>query len=65
MTETTTPEITARLGYLREQIDAECISQGEVIELQELAPHIDRGDVQLLGWAGVPEFDEDGEVADD
>lgn len=46
----------ARLEYLRGQIRAECISWGEVIELQGLAEHIDRSDVELLEWAGVPEF---------
>jgi hypothetical protein len=52
-------DIRARLEYLRSQIDAECISQGELIELQGLAEHIEPGDVQLLAWAGVPEFPED------
>jgi hypothetical protein len=50
-------DIPARLEYLRSQIEAECISTGELIELQGLAEHIDRGDVQLLEWAGVPEFE--------
>lgn len=45
-----------RLEYLRGQIDAECISYGEIAELQGLAASIDPGDVQLLQWAGVPEF---------
>jgi hypothetical protein len=44
-----------RLEYLRSQIDAECISWGEIAELQDLAEHIAPGDVQLLEWAGVPE----------
>jgi hypothetical protein len=52
----------ARLEYLRTQIDAECISQGELIELQGLAEHIEPGDVQLLEWAGVPEFPEEPET---
>lgn len=51
--------IETRLEYLRTQIKAEKISTGELIELQGLADHIDRGDVLLLQWAGVPEFDED------
>lgn len=46
----------ARLEYLRSQLDAECISMGELIELQGLAEHIAPGDVQLLEAAGVPEF---------
>lgn len=48
-----------RLEYLRTQIEAERISTAEIIELQGLAEHIDRADVLLLQWAGVPEFDED------
>lgn len=52
----TTPEISERLEYLRGEIDAERISYGELHELQGLAEHIDPGDVQLLEWAGVPEF---------
>jgi hypothetical protein len=55
-----------RLEYLRGQIDAECIAWGEIAELQGLAAYIDPGDVQLLEWAGVPEFSdgaEDGEVS--
>lgn len=51
--------IRLRLEYLRGEIDAERISYGEIIELQGLADHIDSGDVQLLEWAGVPEFPED------
>ena len=51
--------VTARLEYLRGQIEAEAISYGEIVELQSLAPHIDRGDVQLLEWAGVPEFEDE------
>jgi hypothetical protein len=45
----------ARLEELRAQIDAECISYGEIAELQGLAKYIDKGDVQLLEWAGVSE----------
>ncbi len=44
-----------RLEYLRSQIDAECISMGELHELQGLADQIDPSDVILLEWAGVPE----------
>ncbi len=41
----------------------ECV--GELHELQGLAEHIEPGDVQLLEWAGVPEFpDEDAEQID-
>ncbi len=48
-------EIAQRLEYLRAQIEGECISYGEIAELQNLAPHIRAGDVVLLEWAGVPE----------
>jgi hypothetical protein len=48
-----------RLEYLREQIEAERISTGELIELQGLADRIEPGDNLLLEWAGVPEFPED------
>ena len=46
-----------RLEYLRSQIRGECISYSELAELQSLAGHIDPSDVELLEWAGVPEFD--------
>jgi hypothetical protein len=48
-----------RLEYLRSQIRAECIGYSELAELQGLAEFIDPGDVELLEWAGVPEFPED------
>jgi len=44
-----------RLEYLREQIRSECISYGEIAELQSLVEHIEPGDVELLEWAGVKE----------
>ena len=49
-----------RLDYLRGEIRAERISYGEIAELQSLAEYIDPSDVELLEWAGVPEFPEDG-----
>lgn len=49
----------ARLEELRARIDAEDISYGELAELQGMTDHIDPGDVQLLEWAGVPEFIDD------
>lgn len=55
----TTDEIRERLEYLRGEIRAECISYGEIAELQGLAEHIEPGDVELLEWAGVPEFPEE------
>ena len=48
-------EITTRLEYLRGELRAERISYGELAELQSLAPYIDKGDVELLEAAGVPE----------
>lgn len=45
-----------RLEYLRSEIRAERISYGEIAELESLADHIEPGDVELLEWAGVPEF---------
>lgn len=51
-------EIMRRLEYLRGEIRAERISYGELSELQGLAEHIEPGDVELLEWAGEPEFPE-------
>lgn len=48
-------DIKERLEYLRGELQAERISQGELIELQSLAKHIDPSDVELLEAAGVPE----------
>jgi hypothetical protein len=48
-------EHTARLEHLRSQLRTECISLGELIELQSLAGHIEAGDTELLEAAGVPE----------
>ena len=47
--------IERRLKYLRREIELERISYEEIAELQSLAKHIDKGDVLLLEWAGVPE----------
>ncbi len=46
-----------RLEYLRKELREERISYGELVELQSLAPYIDKGDVELLEAAGVPEND--------
>lgn len=57
--------IKERLDHLRSQIDNECISYGEIVELQELAEHIPEDDVVLREWAGIPEHEDDeqdGEV---
>lgn len=53
--------IPERLEYLRGEIEAERISWGEIAELQDLAEHIDPGDVVLREWAGIPEFEEEEE----
>lgn len=50
--------VAERLEYLRGEIRAERISYGEIAELQDLVEHIDPFDVELLEWAGVPEFPE-------
>lgn len=47
--------VTARLEYLRAEIQAERISYGEIVELQYLAAHIGADDVELREWAGIPE----------
>ena len=56
-----TAEAKKRLEELRAEIQAERISMGELLELQSLIPYIDKGDVELLEWAGVPEFEEEPE----
>lgn len=53
-----TAEAKIRLEELRAEIQAERISTGELLELKSLIPYIDKGDVELLEWAGVPEFEE-------
>jgi len=51
----TKKEIKDRLEYLRGELRLECISYGELSELQYLAKYIDINDVELLEAAGVPE----------
>ena len=51
-------EIRARLEELRGEIRSECISYGELYELSQLSKFIQSDDVELLQWAGVPEFAE-------
>ena len=55
----TSKEIKVRLEYLRTELRAECISTGELIELQSLADYIEDNDVELLEAAGVPEGSRD------
>lgn len=44
-----------RLEELRTRLRNECISYEELAELHSLAKYIDKGDVELLQAAGVPE----------
>lgn len=55
----TEEQIQERLEYLRGELRGECISYLELNELQGLADHIDKDDVELLEAAGVPEFPEE------
>lgn len=48
-------EIKKRLEYLRGEIEAERISYSEIAELQNLKDFIDKDDVLLREWAGIPE----------
>lgn len=48
-----------RLEALRQVLRDECMSYGEMAELQSLAEYIEPGDVELLEPAGVPEFPDD------
>ena len=45
-----------RLEEIREEIRNERVSIGELIELRSLVDYIEKDDVELLEWAGVPEF---------
>jgi len=51
-------DIKKRLKYLRNEIINERISYGEIAELQSLSKYIDRGDILLLEWSDVKEFEE-------
>ena len=46
---------TERLEELRIELRNERISYGELAELQSLSEYIEKGDVELLEAAGVPE----------
>ena len=48
-------QVEARLKALRLELRAECISYGELAELQALAGYIDPSDVELLEAVGVKE----------
>lgn len=51
-----------RLEEIREELNNESVSYGELVELQGMTEFIEEGDVQLLEAAGVPEFDAEVEV---
>ena len=53
--ESSPEQIESRLEYLRGELRGECISYGELIELQSLVPYIASNDVELLEAAGVEE----------
>ena len=55
--------IQERLEYLRGEIRNESISYGEIAELQSMKEYIDPNDVELLEFAGVPEFEDDDNYA--
>ncbi len=44
-----------RLESIRENIKAESVSYGELVELESLADYIDNDDLELMQWANVPE----------
>ena len=44
-----------KLEERSEEIRSERVSIGELIELRSLVEFIDKDDVELLEWAGVPE----------
>ena len=56
-------KIKQRLEYLRGELRAERISTGEIVELQDLIPHIDPSDIELLEAAGVPEDPTERDIA--
>ena len=61
-TQELTPEIKERLDALRAMIEAdEQFSYGEIAELQSYGAMIPEGDLDLLQWAAVPEFEDSDE----
>lgn len=57
-------DIENSLEYMRTVIRSGAMSYGEIAWLQGMVEHIDPGDVELLEWAGVPEFPDHEEAAD-
>ena len=56
MTNIKTMNMKERLEYLRQELRAERISYGELVELQSLSLYIDSDDVELLEASGINEF---------
>ena len=54
----TTRQAKRKLEDIRRSINAESVSYMELFDLALLVAYIDPSDVQLLEWAGVPEFPE-------
>ena len=53
-----TKQIKDRLEYLRGEIEKECISYGEIAELQSYKKEIiASNDLLLAEWAGIPEHE--------
>lgn len=50
-----TKEINQRLEELRQELRQECLSWGNLVELQHLGEYIDPSDIELLEAAGIPE----------
>ena len=48
-------KIQKRLQYLKKQIQKECISYGEILELEDIAKVIELNDPLLEQWAGIEE----------
>lgn len=51
----TIKQIKERLEYLREEIQNERISYGEIIELDNLKKYINPNDIELLQWVSPEE----------
>lgn len=51
--------IKLELDRIKRAIEAEEVSQGDIMTLQGLTLYIDPSDTLLLEWAGVPENDEE------
>jgi hypothetical protein len=52
-------KIKTILEELRQEIRQGTISYGEIVELHSLKKYIEEGDVEMLEWAGVNEFEND------